>query len=89
MNDCGAVDIHTLIAASETGAWGRRGIRSCSADTWVDVPVVQVSVGGASNSVHRQSLWTFQYALRQGAFSRVWWRCRVGLFSRSSNSSRS
>ena len=46
------------------------GIRSCSADTWVDVPVVQVvdcvSAGGASNSVHRQSSWTFQYAQRQG-----------------------
>ena len=49
------------------------GIRSCSADTGVDVPVVQVvdwvSTGGASNSVHRQSSWTFQYAQRQGAFS--------------------
>ena len=60
------------------------GIRSCSADIGVDVPVVQVvdwvSAGGASNSVHRQSLWTFQYAQRQGAFSRVWRRCRVGPF---------
>ena len=25
--------------------------------------------GGASNSVHRQSSWTFQYAQRRGAFS--------------------
>ena len=35
-----------------------------------------VSAGGASNSVHRQSLWTFQFAQRQGAFCRVWQRQR-------------
>ena len=48
------------------------GIRSCSADTGFDVPVVQVvdwvSAGGASNSVHRQSSGTFQVAQRQGGF---------------------
>ena len=49
------------------------GIRSCSADTGFDVPVVQVvdwvSAGGASNSVHRQNSWTLQLTQRHGAFS--------------------
>ena len=30
---------------------------------------IWVSAGGASNSVHRQSSWTFQLAQRQGGFS--------------------
>ena len=62
--------------ASMTGAWGcqcrklRHPQLQCCG---VDVPVVQVvdwvSAGGASNSVHRQISWTFQYAQRQGGLS--------------------
>ena len=79
--------------------------RSCSAVKVVDVSVYAVHrrlwtslcscsdvwslAGGASDSVHRQSWWTFQLQ-RQGASSRVlWWRCKAGHFSRSSGSSRS
>ena len=82
-----------------------RKLRSCSADKVVDVPVYAVhrwlwtslclcsDVGclarGASDSVHRQSSWTFQFAQRQGAFSEGLVAMRVGYFSRSSGSSRS
>ena len=65
--------------------------RSCCADKVGDVPVCAVHrwlwtslcfcsdvwslAGGASDSVHRQSWWTFQLQ-RQGASSWVlWWRC--------------
>ena len=48
------------------------GIRSCSADTGVDVPVVQVvdwvSAGGASNSVHRHSFVDLPVCTETGGF---------------------
>ena len=45
--------------------------------------------GGASDSVHRQSWWTFQLQRQWASSIVLWWRCRVGHFSRSSGSSRS
>ena len=87
-----------LPVASMTGAWGRQ----CRKLWHPQLPVLTLGsmsllcrssigslAGGASNSIHRQCSWIFQCAQRQGAFSRVWWRCWVGHFSRSSGSSRS
>ena len=78
--------------ASMTGAWvvsaENCGIRSCSADTGFDVPIGSLlevpqiqfiaRVRGPS-SLHRD----------RGLSVRVWRRCRVGYFSRSSGSSQS